>query len=638
MTSTNNSLYDQEITWTQNTFKLDRRLIKALVRMGFIHPTLVQSKAIPIALEGKDMLIRARTGSGKTVAFALPLLQKILQMKETTNKRGGNSITEEEKSVKAIILVPTKDLIKQIEKSFNDLTYYCKDFLSYYAIHNDDSQSIVDFHLQTSPDILISTPAKLVTQLERKSKNGKSLLSLQNTSLLVIDEADLVLSYGYKDDIHKILSEMPKIFQGIFLSATLSSELNKFKKLILHNPAILKLEENKEKGNLLQFYLESNENDKYLILYVFIKLGLLQGKGLIFVNDVNKCYRLKLFLQQFYISAAVLNAEVPANSRNHILEEYNRGLFNYLIASDAVVDKGDEDDNDDDSDDESSEEEGAEEEAENDSDDANDDEGEDSNEDNEVENADSSSKKKKQQPLKKQSKKEKKNQKKSEKLIEKDEFGVSRGIDFQGVNFVINFDFPKTSSSYIHRIGRTARGINNGTALSFITKSTDTKDEDYLENKIAIRDHTVLTEVRQKQPRLEFIEGDHIFAAMGAIANSSGNTGSNSHQNEEIRMQPSPLLFNTAELEPFRYRVEDTLRSVTGVAVRELRTAEIKKEILNSEKLKSYFVENPNDLKVVICSFISFPVLIFSFLSISLSLFSLAISFYYVFLLLGSSS
>jgi ATP-dependent RNA helicase DDX56/DBP9 len=615
MTSTNNSLYDQEITWTQNSFKLDRRLIKALVRMGFIHPTLVQSKAIPIALEGKDMLIRARTGSGKTVAFALPLLQKLLQLKEASNKRGGSQSSEEEKSVKAIILVPTKDLLKQIEKAFNDLTYYCKDFLSYYAIHNDDNQSVVDFHLQSLPDILISTPAKLVIQLDKKSKTGgKSLLSLNQTTMLIIDEADLILSYGYKDDIHKILSHMPKIFQGIFLSATLSSELNKFKKLILHNPAILKLEENKEKGNLLQFYLESNENDKYLILYVFIKLGLLQGKGLIFVNDVNKCYRLKLFLQQFYISAAVLNAEVPSNSRNHILEEYNRGLFNYLIASDAVVDKGndDNDDDEDDSEDESNDEEEAQQEDVEEEAHDNEEESNEENEDDDDEEEATSSKKK--QPIsKKQLKKEKKNQKNSEKLIEKDEFGVSRGIDFQGVNFVINFDFPKTSASYIHRIGRTARGINNGTALSFITKSNETKDDDFLENKIAIRDHAVLSEVRQKQPRLEFIEGDHIFAAMGAIENSAGgNTGSNSQHNEEIRMQPSPLLFNTAELEPFRYRVEDTLRSVTGVAVRELRTAEIKKEILNSEKLKSYFVENPNDLKVEYLRFFHF--FLYSFL------------------------
>ena len=93
---------------------------------------------------------------------------------------------------------------------------------------------------------------------------------------MVIDEADLILSFGYTEDIHIIKSKMPKIFQGILMSATLSAELDKFKKVVLHNPAVLRLEEPQGLGNILQFYLESTEHDKYLILYVFIKLGLLQ--------------------------------------------------------------------------------------------------------------------------------------------------------------------------------------------------------------------------------------------------------------------------------------------------------------------------------------------------------------------------
>lgn len=137
---------------------------------------------------------------------------------------------------------------------------------------------------------------------------------------LVIDEADLVLSLGYTEDVNKITTKLPKIFQGILVSATLSPELDKFKRVVLHNPVVMRLEEEANNGHLLQFYLSSTDDDKFLILYVFIKLGLLQGKGLIFVNDVNKCYKLKLFLQQFFLSAAVLNSEVPLNSRVHILD------------------------------------------------------------------------------------------------------------------------------------------------------------------------------------------------------------------------------------------------------------------------------------------------------------------------------
>jgi ATP-dependent RNA helicase DDX56/DBP9 len=565
--ATPNSLFDQEVTWAQNTFQLDRRLVKGVLRMGFTYPTLVQSKSIPLALEGKDMLIRARTGSGKTVAFALPIMNKVLSL--NGNNKSNN--------IKAVVLAPTKELVKQIEKVINDLTYYCKDFLSFYAIH-DDNQKLIDFHIQNYPDILVSTPAKLVTQLEKKK------IDLSTVNMVIVDEADLILSYGYKQDINTILSHLPKIFQGIFLSATLSAELEKFKKLVLHNPVILKLEEEKSKGNLVQFFLECSDDDKFLILYVFLKLGLLQGKGLIFVNDVNKCYRLKLFLQQFFISSAVLNAEVPVNSRTHIIEEYNHGIFNYLIASDAAVDKGGDDD-------ESSDEEEEEEEQEDEEDD----------EDEEEENDDEEEEQQKRKKNNKANNK-KSHRKQQGKFVEKDEYGVSRGIDFQGVNFVINFDFPKTASAYIHRIGRTARGVQQGTAISFVTKYNDAKP-DAKENTTSDRDYLILKEVRQRQPRLEFIEGDNIFATMGAIPSNNNNNDTDNNNNngmkeDETRMQPTPLVFNARELDPFRYRVEDTLRSVTGAAVREFRGAEIRREILNSEKLKSYFVENPNDLKV----------------------------------------
>lgn len=266
--SVNNSLFDTEVTWAQNSFGLDRRLVKALIRIGYIYPTLVQSKCLPIALQGKDILVRARTGSGKTIAFALPVMQKVLQMKHYQLEEAGNDGTTKG-SIKCVILAPTKELVKQIHKCINELSYYCKDFLSVYAVV-DDNQKILDFNLQNSPDIIISTPLKLSQQFEKKAIN------LASVQMLVVDEADLVLSYGYKDDVHKILSQIPKIFQGIFVSATLSAELDKFKRLVLHNPAILKLEESKSSGNLLQFYLEAKEEDKFLVLYVFLKLGLLQ--------------------------------------------------------------------------------------------------------------------------------------------------------------------------------------------------------------------------------------------------------------------------------------------------------------------------------------------------------------------------
>ena len=154
-------------------------------------------------------------------------------------------------------------------KNMIDVMYYCKDVLSICSL-NDDNTALQQFKLQNKPDIVISTPARLVQHI----KNGN--INLSNVETLVLDEADLILSFGYADDIQCITSNMPKIFQGILMSATLSPELDKFKKVLLHNAAIIKLEENIETGQLLQFYLTLPEKDKFLVLYVFLKLGLLQ--------------------------------------------------------------------------------------------------------------------------------------------------------------------------------------------------------------------------------------------------------------------------------------------------------------------------------------------------------------------------
>ena len=252
---------DDEKTWIQRDFGLDRRLVKALSKLGFTYPTLVQAKCIPIVLQGKDVLVRAKTGSGKTIAFSLPILQKILSSKDS--EQSSNP------SIKCIVLAPTKELIKQIEKHMTDLIYYCRETLTICSLA-DDNTSVQKFRLQSKPDIVISTPARFVQNMKAFE------MDLNSVTTLVMDEADLVLSFGYTEDVHSIISKMPKIFQGILMSATLSAELDKFKRVVLHNPALLKLEEPEAAANLLQFYLKCTEHDKFLVLYVFIKLGLLQ--------------------------------------------------------------------------------------------------------------------------------------------------------------------------------------------------------------------------------------------------------------------------------------------------------------------------------------------------------------------------
>ena len=444
-------------------------------------------------------------------------------------------------------------------------------------------------------DVLISTPGSLLQQVEER------VVTLNKVKCLVIDEADLVLSYGYSDDVLKLTTKMPKICQGIMVSATLSSDLDKLSKSMLHSPVLLDVKEDLSASHKLQqFYLETSEEEKYLVLFVFLKLGLLKGKGLIFVRDVNKCYRLKLFLQQFFLSSAVISAEVPFNSRIHMVQEFNQGVFDYLIATDKsfvntsgaieadkveseeekeewemMNDDGHEEVPGDDVmppdsldivDDDDSSKEGA-------SRDDGDSVDEDHNEKDPAETLAGSSS----SPTKERPDKTKDNKRTS--IKSDDDFGVSRGIDFVGISFVINFDFPETVESYAHRIGRTARSTAYGTSLSFVVPE----------------EVSTLQEVRQHQPHM--IEGDQM-----SVLNALSVPNLDEFDPiavEEYRRQPRALSINTKELEGFRYRVEDTLRSVSDTAVREFRTAELKREVLNSATLKDYFARNPGDLKVL---------------------------------------
>lgn len=558
-TTTAYKLIDQHQTFPTlcTTIGIDARIRKSLSRLNYVHPTLVQSKSIPLALtSGRDLLVRARTGSGKTLAYCIPVVQKILGRKTLLEERGDDDEDgsdddgEGGTAVKGVILVPTRELCNQVAQVLDDLTYYCADQIKVVVLSSVASSSSgskkkkghsetlqQETMLRDRPDIVVATPAGLVTHV----RSGKLNLK-KSVETLVVDEADLILSFGYADDVTEIMKSLPKTCQGFLMSATLSPELHKLKHVVLHSPAVLKLEEddddentlaNLKEGNLMQFYLNLPTKDKYLVLYVFLKLGLLKGKGLFFVNSIDGGYRLKLFLEQFHIRSAVLNAELPSKSRLNIIEHFNVGNFDYLIATDDATDrrgiwhKG-KDEND-----------------------------------------------------------EKKSKKESgwKRKQRDEEYGVSRGLDFRGVSFVVNVDLPTSPESYTHRIGRTARGGANGVALTLV---------DGLKGE----EMGMLELIQENQPNKSMgSKGDEELKEASAEVDAEGGVGDITIA--QVQMQPCPLDFDLKEIEGFRYRVEDVSRAVTRVAIRETRATEVKAEILNSERLQSHFEHNPADLQLL---------------------------------------
>lgn len=328
--------------------------------------------------------------------------------------------------------------------------------------------------------------------------------------------------------------------------------------MVLHSPVVVKLEQDDHKdgtgrGQLTQFYLQLPRRDKNLVIYVFLKLGLLKGKGIFFVNSTDGGYKLKLFLEQFHIRSSVLNAELPFRSRLNIIEQFNVGNFDYLIATDESTDATDTDD-----------------EGGSDIDD-------DENDDNEIhDRSDINEENSDGDDDRIQESKRKKGKRKDE------EYGVSRGLDFRNVSFVVNMDFPPTARSYAHRVGRTARGGAKGVALSLV-------EVDSLEQLEA------LEAVQKDQPKISSTGA--ATETLQSAATTSTTDASFASPREQC--QPSPLDFDLREIDGFRYRVEDVSRAVTKTAVRETRAAELRAEILNSDRLQSHFEENPSDLQLL---------------------------------------
>lgn len=318
-------------------------MLSALSAMSLSHPTPVQSAFLPLAMTGRDVLARARTGSGKTLAYAIPIVQSILEAKA---KRPATDVGRQ--ATRAVVLVPTRELSEQVTAAVAKLCRGAggEGVLAVVNIAGggegkSDHHKLQKLQLADRPDIVVSTPSRLLAHLR------SSALSLSSVTHLVLDEADLILSYGHSsDDIRSILSSsssLPNVYQSFLMSATMTSEVEELKSFVLRpeSLAILDVEETaSELSNLSQFSVRCSEEDKFLLLYVILRLKLVKGKSLIFVNSTDRSYRLKLFLEKFGIRSGVLNAELPFNSRYHAVEEFNRGVFDYLIATDETGNSG----------------------------------------------------------------------------------------------------------------------------------------------------------------------------------------------------------------------------------------------------------------------------------------------------------
>ena len=346
------------------TFK-DLRLIepilKALEKKGHTTPTPIQEQAIIPALDNRDILGLAQTGTGKTAAFSLPIIQHLYLNKNNNQKR----------EIKALILTPTRELAIQINECLTDYTQNTG--IRHCVIYGGVKQGPQVSQLRSGVDILVATPGRLLDLMNQK------YISLNAIRHFVLDEADRMLDMGFIHDIKRLLPRLPKEKQTLFFSATMPTSIATLSRSILKNPVRVEVAPRSSVVDTIKqyvYYVEKPEKKDLLIS--LLKKDKTQST-LVFSRTKHGADKIARILSKAGIGSAAIHGNKSQNARQQALSDFKSHEIQVLIATDIAA----------------------------------------------------------------------------------------RGIDINQLELVINYDLPDVAETYVHRIGRTGRAGNSGTALTF---------------------------------------------------------------------------------------------------------------------------------------------------------------------------
>jgi ATP-dependent RNA helicase RhlE len=383
-----------------------------LNQLGFIRPTDIQFKAIPPILRGEDVLAVAQTGTGKTAAFAIPIIDKIHQYKTSKRSTG----------IKCIVMVPTRELALQIGNVFTALSRHTK--VVTYTLHGGVEQDSQIKKLQDGIDILIATPGRMFDLINQMA------LKLEKVSTLVLDEADHMLDLGFIEDIKYVKKMLFSKHQTLFFSATINPEIKKlaFSQVKTSAIRIQVSPDDPVSRNVTHFVMFVEMDDKRLYLEKFVK-DHPESKIIVFVRTKVRAERVAKAMERVSIASLTIHSEKDQSERNAAMTAFKNNKVRILIATDISA----------------------------------------------------------------------------------------RGIDIPNVHFVINYDLPEKVENYVHRVGRTGRGVSKGSALSFCSSEEKTilgEIEQFLTKKIEVIESDrseVLPEVgdQTKKPTLDELVAEH---------------------------------------------------------------------------------------------------------------------------------
>lgn len=338
-------------------FCLTRNLLMGIFEKGWEKPSPIQEASIPIALTGRDILARAKNGTGKTGAYAIPLLEKV-----DVNKN----------VVQAMVIVPTRELALQTSQICIELSKHmgCKCMVTTGGTNLKD-----DIMRLTEPvHVIIATPGRILDLM------NKNLVKIQSCQVLILDEADKLLSQDFKGMLDSIIGHLPSDRQIMLYSATFPLTVESFMKKYLKSPYEINLMEELTLKGVTQYYAFVQEKQKvHCLNTLFSKLQI--NQSIIFCNSTQRVELLAKKITELGYSCFYIHAKMNQQHRNRVFHDFRQGLCRNLVCSDLFT----------------------------------------------------------------------------------------RGIDIQAVNVVINFDFPKHSETYLHRIGRSGRYGHLGVAINLIT-------------------------------------------------------------------------------------------------------------------------------------------------------------------------
>jgi superfamily II DNA/RNA helicase len=344
-------------------FDFDDDLLDGIDSMGYETATPVQEQVIPAILSGKDVIAAAQTGTGKTAAFLLPILQKLISEQHAFH------------AINALVIVPTRELAIQITQTLEGLAYFTD--VSFIAVYGGNDGALFSGEkkaLTSGADIVIATPGRLISHLKM------GYLKFTELRYLVLDEADRMLDMGFYDDLMKIIQTLPQKRQNLFFSATMPPQMRKLAHSILKEPVEVNIAISRPPEQIVQgAFLVFDQQKQPLVQHILRERK--ADSILIFCSSKQSVKQLAGLLGKNRFSSRAIHSDLEQSEREQTLLDFRNKKFGILIATDVI----------------------------------------------------------------------------------------SRGIDIDHIDLVINYDVPHDGEDYVHRIGRTARASSKGTAYTLIT-------------------------------------------------------------------------------------------------------------------------------------------------------------------------